>query len=96
MDSRRYAAVTKEFYSRLTGEEVRTIEDIPREALEFMAGLEYTELVRPIILNGLRQGVPIRTLSSVYGVSRVMVRNIRRRFKLDEGTQRYPDTEEKK
>jgi len=71
------------------------MEDIPREALEFMAGMEYHDMVRPILLTGLRKGVPIRTLSSVYCVSRVMVRYCRDRFLLNDGTPGYPETKEK-
>lgn len=85
----------KEFYSRLTGKPIQFMEDIPREALEFMAGMEYVDLVRPIVLHGLRGGVPIRTLSAVYGISRIMVRNIKRKFLVGDGTQGYPEASTK-
>lgn len=80
MDNKRYIAVIKEYYKAMTGISVRDIGDIPQDTLQFMAGMEYLDMAGPIIVRALKSGVGIRTLASVYGVSRGTVRRLKRLY----------------
>ena len=80
MHNRRYLQVTLEFYRRLTGERVARIGDIPSERLSFLAGMEYWDMLRPLLVDALRDGVPVKTLATIYGVAPNNVRRIRDQY----------------
>lgn len=78
----RHAAIMREFYNAMTGQEVTQLSDIPDEVLQFMAGMSHHQMVHPLIVRGLRIGVGTRVLADVHGVSRGLVKRIKRRYKL--------------
>lgn len=77
---KRYVAVYKEFYFYMSGERATYLSDIPSNVMEFMAGMEYLELTKPLIVRGLIRGIAIKKLASIYGVNHETVRRLNNRF----------------
>lgn len=77
---RQYAKVIVEFYQAFTGNVVATVEDIPDETLQFIAGMDYWDLLRPILVRALRAGSPVKPLAEYWGVPKNTVRDLRRRY----------------
>ena len=78
----RYCEVLREFYTAMTGRRVTTVEEIEPEVMQFLAGMEYRDMLKPIVVKLLRSGVGTRTVADVYGVSRGFVMRLKRRFKI--------------
>lgn len=77
-----YRKLNIEFYRLLTGSNVAAIADIPPASMQFMAGMEYWDMLRPVLVHSLRGGAPVKALAEYWGVSRVSVRAIRNRYEL--------------
>jgi hypothetical protein len=77
MNKRRYLKVTLEFYRRISGQRVSKISDIPQEQLSFLAGMDYWDMLRPLLVDALRSGVAVKTLATIYGITPSSVRRIR-------------------
>lgn len=79
---RDYRKVMLAFYRYVSGVHVAKITDIPEDSLQFMAGMEYADMVRPIVVQALREGSPVKSLADYWGVDPNFVRNIRRQYKI--------------
>jgi len=63
-----YYRVTLDFYRHMSGKSVLNLTDIPADQLMFMAPMEFIDMARPLSLWMLREGVPLKRVSDIYGV----------------------------
>ena len=75
-----YTRVLLTFYRRCSGRPAATLADIPAEQLAFLSAMEYTDLLRPILVEALRDGASVNSLADYYGVARPTVRWYRDKF----------------
>lgn len=80
---RDYRKITLAFYRYATGNRVARLEQIPPESLQFLAGMEYFEMLRPIVVRSLRGGSPVKSLAEYWGVDPNYVRNIRNEYEIE-------------
>jgi hypothetical protein len=77
-----YRKIILAFYRYTNGKPAARIEEIPPDVLQFLAGMEYTDMLRPIVVQSLRAGSPVKSLAEYWGVDPNYVRKIRERYKI--------------
>lgn len=82
--NRRHAAIWRQFYAAITGIHVVKLSEIPTDVRVFMSGLEYHEMVRPMVIKDLRNGVAISVIADVYGLTRQTVYRIGKKYGCEE------------
>jgi len=71
-----------EFYNRLNPcHQVETFDEVPEEAVEILAHMDYHSLVAPFIAIDIREGCSREQASIKYGVTEGFARSVGERFK---------------
>lgn len=70
------------FYSRVSGKDVEGIEQIPPDVLAFLSALDCRDMKKPLILEQLKTGKSEGQICIHIGVDRMVVRWIKRKFRL--------------
>ena len=80
MNEKRYLLVLLNFYRRVSGRPAETLADIPPDQLAFLAGMDYLDMLRPLLVEALRGGASLLGLADYYGINRATVRRLRDQY----------------
>lgn len=64
-----YEAAMIRFYNTVAGQDVDSIQDIPKDVLSFLSLLEFEELVKPFVKMDQTKGSSLKQSHIKYGVS---------------------------
>lgn len=81
----RYEYMLVRYYNSLGCGEVECLEEMPDKALFMLSLLEYKELIKPMVIQDLHNGMSFMACARRYGVSKKSVQCIRERFGVDLG-----------
>lgn len=79
---RRHEAVIVEAYNIVAGQDARTLEDVPDQALNFLGCVKYNSLIEPLVLRDLREGMRVMAIARRYVVDRQVVRTVKTKYAL--------------
>lgn len=79
----RYEYMLVRYYNSLGCVEVECLEEIPEKALFMLAHLEYKDIIKPMVIQDLHNGMSFTACARRYGITKKTVRYIRERFDLD-------------
>jgi len=77
-----YEKVICRFYSHVAGVEIGSIEEIPAPVVAFLSALDCRDMKKPFIILLLKEGKTEGQVCQALGVDRMVVRWIKRKFRL--------------
>lgn len=76
----RYEDMIVRYYNAVSGSSVSSVEDIPAESLKVLGAFDYEEIIRPFVLEDLRNDVGSQMIQIRYKINRSTLRGIGRKF----------------
>ena len=68
MANHNHTRVILDFYYRMSGQKAHDLAEIPMDQLSFMSSMDFLDMVRPLALWMLRDGVPLKSVANLYGI----------------------------